>query len=351
MPFIRFSPTSRGAASVRNTERVRNASPDEVRSGLCALLACRWVWWVPSVEYAWKRLLQRLGVDARTRIVAPFGVSQDFAEAARAMGAAVIEVDLDADTGRPRWQAFPRASDGERPPRDIYIVDHRFGFPCPIPHVDPAAAIIEDATAAVGGTVDGHAVGSLADAAVVALGHPPFAHSRGALVALREATAADRLTSHFPSEIPPDDDLMAIGVDLDGLHDWVEGCRAAARVYDSAWRLANLPLRPILPALGTAPTYASYLILVGDPDALAQALDRDGIETRRPLNAGVSSSPRWPGAREFSRRALALPCHPDLDLEDLLYVASAVRAAVTIDGSSAMEGMRAQEPNSPTPSS
>jgi dTDP-4-amino-4,6-dideoxygalactose transaminase len=332
----------------RNTERVRHMSPDDVWSALCALLACRWVWWVPSMEDAWTKVLRSLEVDARTRIVAPFGVSRDFAETARAIGAAVIEVDLDADTGRPRWQAFPRASDGERPPRDIYIVDHRFGFPCPIPHVDPAAAIIEDATGAVGGTVDGHAVGSLADAAVVALGHLPFAHSRGALVALRETTAADRLTSPFPSEM---DQLIALGADVDGLHNWVEGCRAAARVYDSAWRLANLPLRPILPAPGTAPTYASYLVLVDDPEALAQALDRDGIETRRPLDAGVNSSPRWPGACEFSRRALALPCHPDLDLEDLLYVASAVRAAVTLDGSSAMEGMRAQEPNSPTPSS
>jgi hypothetical protein len=97
--------------------------------------------------------------------------------------------------------------------------------------------------------------------------------------------------------------------EADAVADWVEGCRAAAQVYESAWR--GLAIRPasLQPAPNATATYSSYAIAVPDPDALALELARAGVETFRPAGSGL----------------LLLPNHPGLGLGELLYVADVVR--------------------------
>jgi len=122
----------------------------------------------------------------------------------------------------------------------------------------------------------------------------------------------------------------ALEADATDLDDRIDACRAAAGVYDSAFRPLGLPMSVVAPFPETSPTYSTYLVRTHDPDALIDALARKGVEARRPLHARLASAlagPQtvWPGAKAFYSRAVALPCHPDLGLDELLYVADAVR--------------------------
>jgi hypothetical protein len=86
-----------------------------------------------------------------------------------------------------------------------------------------------------------------------------------------------------------------------------EAVRAAAAVYESAFRPLGLLTAPT--ALGSGLPHPAYLVQTRDPSALVAALAVRGIEA----------------CRMSDDHTVALPCHPDLDLDDLLYVADAVR--------------------------
>ena len=192
--------------------------------------------------------------------------------------------------------------------------------------------LLEEATGAIGGTAGGHPVGSLGRAAVTKLGGWPFDRSRGALMATDAADVAARLhaTAGRVPLAPPGSalDEVAIahwgelGADATDLDDRVAACRAAAGVYDSAFRPLDLPMSVVAAPAETAPTYSTYLLHMRDADALIEALAREGIEARRPIHARLLSAP---GATAFYSHAVTLPCHPDLGLDELLYVADAVR--------------------------
>ncbi len=304
------------------------------------ILGCRALWWARSVPAAWRELFDALGVGDTHRVVAPFGVRAAIENAARGLGATFIEADLHPATGRPVWPSR------ERGPRagSVYVLDHRYGLPYPAPSRD--ALTVEDATASVGGSVCGRPVGSLGEAAVVALGGPPFARARGALVVARGADLDRQL------ETRPDLVNLDVGApgewhdlwkDTRAVRDWVEGCRAAARVYTSVWLGAGLPVRGVAPEPDTEPTYSAYVALVPDPDDLRRALAGRGIESRRPLGARAVrrlADPRavgWGGARAFNAAALQLPNHPELGLDDLLYVADAVSVHLRPHGAEGKE--------------
>jgi dTDP-4-amino-4,6-dideoxygalactose transaminase len=122
----------------------------------------------------------------------------------------------------------------------------------------------------------------------------------------------------------------ALEADATDLDDRIDACRAAAGVYDSAFRPLGLPMSVVAPFPETSPTYSTYLVHARDPDGLIHALARKGIEARPVVPTRLSSAladpqTAWPGAKAFYSRAVALPCHPDLGLDELLYVADAVR--------------------------
>jgi dTDP-4-amino-4,6-dideoxygalactose transaminase len=187
--------------------------------------------------------------------------------------------------------------------------------------------LLEDATGAVGATVDGRTVGSLGRAAVVRLGAAPFARSTGALVSSNDGSLVERLQAD-PRYQHPSAAGAGLWADAGLAQEWIEGCRAAAGVYDSVWRGAGLPVRPLEPAPRTEPTYSSYLVSVPDAGALALTLAARGVETCRPLAAPITragtAAVEFPGAVAFHRTALQLPNHPDVGLGELLYVADAV---------------------------
>ena len=210
----------------------------------------------------------------------------------------------------------------------------------PLPQTTNGSLIVEDATEAVGGMAGGRRVGSLGRAAVMGLGAWPFDRSRGALIATNDPDLAARLRPAGDVVlIAPQSSAAGTGAvgawgaletDAAVLEDRIDACRAAAGVYDSAFRPLGLPMTVVKPCVDTSPTYSTYLVQTHDPDALIDALARKGVEARRPVhvrlaNALADPQTAWPGAKAFYSRAVALPCHPDLGLEELLYVADAVR--------------------------
>lgn len=300
----------------------------EVRARLGALLGCRWVWWVSDPDAAWSAVLETCGVGSHSQVLIPIGAAPQIERAVRARRAALVEVDLDPHAGWPQWVPV---LEQRRPGPYVCILDHRHGLPSRPPAHPGDGLVIEDATDAVGGDVSRRPVGSLGSLAVVTLGTPPFARSRGAVIATNQPKQAEALALRPEVGNLPSDASGDLWADLIDVPDWVEGCRAAARVYSSAWRPLGLPLRPVEPAPGTAPTCSGYLVAVPDPDSLHQALAAQGIETRRPLNDRIVRLLHDPagaglaGARAFYERVLQLPNHPGLDMADLLYVADAVR--------------------------
>ncbi|MGH2405766.1 MAG: hypothetical protein ACRDGN_15090, partial [bacterium] len=303
------------------------ASPADVHARLAAVLGCRWTWWAPDAGNAWRILLQAFDVGASHRVHVPVGVAPYLQDQARASGARLVEVDLNESGGTPIWPDPDTRPTGDR---DVFVLDHRFGHPSPLP--PDGGLVLEDATAAAGGSLGGRPVGSLGAAAVLALGEPPFARSKGTLVATDDPQCAERLRGVPVLAEPAPERAGDLSGDLGALDDWNEGCRAAAGVYTSVWRgLPDLPLRPVPASTDAVPTYSAYLIQVADPAALVSDLHRQGIEAERPCDAriegllGGADSRRLAGARAFFRGALRLPNHPDLDVHELLHAADAVR--------------------------
>ncbi|WP_239098409.1 DegT/DnrJ/EryC1/StrS family aminotransferase [Micromonospora qiuiae] len=108
-------------------------------------------------------------------------------------------------------------------------------------------------------------------------------------------------------------------------------------------QLADVPLlspQPVSARVRKAPWMASFL--VGPPgdatsrDALARALDREGVETR-PFFVPITELPAYragqvdhPVARDLGRRGLNLPTYADLTDADLKQIVERIRAAVAI---------------------
>lgn len=279
-------------------------------------------------------MLDAVDIGPSDLVHVPVGAPDHLERAILTARSLPVAIDLDPVSGAPIWPQDP-ASPRDR--RTVCILDHRLGRPMPPP--SNGSLVLEDTTSAVGGAVRGRAVGSLGRAAVMVLGAWPFDRTRGALVSTDSAGVAARLRAvglvPLAPEGPTPDGVAvapwgALEADATDLDDHIDACRAAAGVYDSAFRPLGLPMSVVAPFPETSPTYSTYLVRTHDPDGLIDALARKGIEARRPLHTRFSkmlTGPHtpWPGANAFYSRAVALPCHPNLGVDELLYVADAVR--------------------------
>jgi dTDP-4-amino-4,6-dideoxygalactose transaminase len=282
-------------------------------------------------------VLEAIEIGPRDLVHVPVGAPEHLERAILTAGARLVAIDLDPVSGAPIW---PEDLASSRDTRTMCILDHRFGRPMPPPRTSNGWIVLEDTTGAVGGAVRGRAVGSLGRAAVMVLGAWPFDRTRGALVSTDSADVAARLQAAglvpLAPEGPTPDGVAvapwgALEADATDLDDRIDACRAAAGVYDSAFRPLGLPMSVVAPFPETSPTYSTYLVQTQDAGALIHALAQKGVEARRALDTRLSNAleagpdTAWPGARRFYSRTVALPCHPDLGLDELLYVADAVR--------------------------
>ena len=308
----------------------------ELSRRLNAIFGCRWIWWASAAKDAWVAVLETVDIGLRDLVHVPVGAPEHLEHAILAAGSRPVAVDLDPVSGAPIW---PQDLASSRDTRTVCILDHRLGRPVPPPRTSNGALVLEDTIGAVGGAVSGCAVGSLGRAAVTVLGAWPFDRTRGALVSTDSAGVAARLQAAglvpLAPEGPTRDGVAvapwgALEADAGDLDDRIDACRAAAGVYDSAFRPLGLPMSVVAPFPETSPTYSTYLVQTQDAGALIHALARKGIEARPVVPTRLSSTladpqTAWPGAKAFYSRAVALPCHPNLGLDELLYVADAVR--------------------------
>ena len=296
-------------------------------AALRRLLGCDAIWWLPDLREAWAAVWDVLDIGPRRRVIVPVGAEPAIAETAQARGAAIIKADLDPRSASPVWPA----DHGEIGGRDVFIVDHCFGLPTPPPRPGVGATVIEDATAAVGGSLGGRPVGSLGQVSLVRLGLPPFGRSRGALIAIRDEGWTRVAAATFGPFNATAEVAARLHEEASAVAEWVEGCRAAAQVYESAWRGMTARPATLLHSPGAEPTYSAYPVVVPDPDGLARALAVAGVESRRPINDRLRDlldrpgDDNLPGARALYRHALILPNHPGLGLGELLYVADVIR--------------------------
>lgn len=272
-----------------------------------------------------------LNIGPRYRVVVPVGAEPAIEETAQARGAAIIEADLNPHSASPVWPA----DRGEVGGGDVFIADHRFGLPTPLPSHRVGATVIEDATAAVGGLLGRRPIGSLGQVSLVRLGVPPFGRSRGALIATRDEGWTPVAAATFGPFNATAEVSARLHEEASAVAEWVEGCRAAAQVYESAWR--GMTARPVtlLHSPGAEATYSAYAVAVPDPDGLVRDLAEAGVESCRPINDRLRhlldrpGDDTLPGARALYQQVLTLPNHPGLGLGELLYVADVVRRHLT----------------------
>lgn len=127
-----------------------------------------------------------------------------------------------------------------------------------------------------------------------------------------------------------------LSVKLKHLDRWHEARRRNAAIYDAAF--AGTPVRPPQIAKGNWSIYNQYVIRVGARDRVQQALADKGIGTAVYYPLPLHLQPCFadlgyregdlPETERACRQVLSLPVHPELQAEQVKYVAQQVLGAV-----------------------
>ena len=294
-------------------------------------------------------VLRALGIGPGDDVVVPSLTFYASAEAIALTGARPVWCDVDPAT-------FCVTPDSVRaaltPATKAVMVVHLFGNVAPVAEIEALGVpVLEDAAQAVGSrAAGGRRAGSLGRAATLSffpsknLG--AFGDAGAVVTAddelaervrmLRFHGSRDKQTFELVGHNSRLDELQAalLRLLLPHLDDWCDGRRAAARHYAEAGlgELAGLPQ----PTDGADPAWHLYVIRHPQADALAAALARAGIGSKRyyavPLHRQPAMAPfapagPLPGTDEAARTHLAIPMSPVLERAQADEVVAAVRAA------------------------
>lgn len=284
-----------------------------------------------------------------TVITTPFSFVAT-ANAIRHVGADPVFVDVDPETYTISVEAVEsclRARDGDV---DAIVPVHLFGLPADMNGLCELAssfdvAIVEDACQAHGATVDGEPVGSLGD-----LGCFSFYPSKnmttgeGGMVTTDDEAATERLRrfvdhgrngtgNHVESgyNFRMTSLAAAIGMEqLDRLPAFNATRREHAATLDR--ELAGLPLKTPHVPKDREHVYNQYTVLAEERDALAEYLEKRGVDTGVYYPTPIPNEPAFAEsdgdcrvAADLADRVLSLPVHPGLDEGEVSSVAHAVR--------------------------
>jgi len=294
-------------------------------------------------------------------------------------GADVDFVDIDPRTFNLCADALARklhgASAAGKLPKVIVVV-HMCGQPADMAAIGALARqygvrVIEDASHAIGATLNGTPIGACADSDICIFSFHPvkiITTAEGGMAVTNDPSLArrmERLRSHGitrdPAEMthPPDgpwyyqqielglnyrltEMQAALGLSqLDRLDAFLARRRALAARYDAL--LHGLPLRPQAPLPGAVSAFHLYVVrLMPDPTAPGH---RVVFEALRAAGIGVNLhyipvhlQPFWrargfaegdfPAAEDYYRHAISLPMYPTLSGEQHAQVVAALRDAV-----------------------
>ena len=273
------------------------------------------------------------------------------ANAIRLVGATPVFADVDARTFNLDPDAAQRQIDSLDGDIDAIMPVHLYGLPAAMDRFRELAerydaTLIEDAAQAHGATYRGEPVGSLGDAGCFSF-YPTknMTTGEGGIVVTDRDDVARRLRAFINHGRDPDDgsvhqfvghnfrmtDLAAaIGrAQLDRLPEFVAARREHARILSDG--IDTDSVSTPIEAAYTRHSYHQYTIRTPDRDALADALERAGIDSGVYYPTPIHEQPayddvddQYPVAEELTDEVLSLPVHPSLDTETVEAVATAV---------------------------
>ncbi len=318
---------------------------------------------VGSGTAALQLALLACGIGAGDEVITAPNTDSPTASVISHVGANVVFADIDSDT----FNIDPAAIERTITPRTKAIVPvHLFGNPAPMAEILALAErhrllVIEDATLAVGATIDGQRVGSAGTAGCFS-----FAPSKilggfgdGGIVTTNDDRIAQelRILRNYGHSLDMSGDLWGLlGVDeweivregynerldeiqaailrvkLARLEERIEARRQAASWLDEA--LAELSIRLPSEAPNGRHVFRAYTILLDDRDRVREFLAARGISTRVYYNPPLHLQPAFrhlgyrfgafPAAERTAERMLSLPIYPTMNTRQVDRVAAAL---------------------------
>jgi dTDP-4-amino-4,6-dideoxygalactose transaminase len=273
------------------------------------------------------------------------------------LGAKPVFVDVEPDTFNMDMEKAVRLIESNERIRAVIPVDLYGGCA----DLDPLCAaakekgipVIEDAAQSIGAVYKGRPaglaagvacfsfyptknLGAFGDAGLLTTDDPALA---ARLAALRVHGSTRR---YFHDQVGINSRLDAIQaavllVKLRYLDEWTAGRRAHAAQYARLFAEQGVPVKPMIPAsYQTLHVYNQFVITCDRRDELKQWLAENGIgsEIYYPLSLHLQACFRYlgyqegdfPVSEELTRRILALPIYPELEAEDIEYVADRIAA-------------------------
>ena len=293
-----------------------------------------------------------LGIGAGDQVVLHANGFTADVEAIRYAGAEPVLVDVDAHGYGPDPDAVAQAI---TPRTKAIMAVHMYGSPLHLERLADMAsahglALIEDASHAHGASRDGRKVGSFGrigcfSCGIVknlgAYGDAGFVTTADAEVVARlrllQTHGQEKKNHHvlygFNSRL---DELQAavLRVKLRHLETRNRRRHAIATYYSE--RFASLDLRTPVEGAGEVHVYHQYVVRTSQRDRLQAHLKAAGVETgvhypvplhRQPCFASLGyREGSFPEAEDAARTSLALPVYPELQPDQLEYVAEQIRA-------------------------
>jgi dTDP-4-amino-4,6-dideoxygalactose transaminase len=303
------------------------------------------------------------GIGAGDDVITAPNTDSPTASVISHVGANVVFADINPDT----LNVDPAAIERTITRRTKAIIPvHLFGNPAPMIEILALAErhrllIIEDATLAVGATIDGRRVGSAGTAGCFS-----FAPSKilggfgdGGMVTTNDARIAKelRILRNYGHSLDMNRDLSGLlGVDgweivregynerldeiqaailrvkLARLEDRIEARRRAASRLDEA--LAELSIQLPSEAPNGRHVFRAYTVLLDDRDRAREFLATRGISTRVYYSPPLHLQPAFrhlgyrsgafPAAERTAERMLSLPIYPTMDIHQVDRVAAAL---------------------------
>ena len=294
--------------------------------------------------------LRALGVAPGDEVVVPSFTFFASAEAIASMGARPRFCDVDPATSCVTVESVRAAM---TPRTKAVVAVHLFGNLAPVREIEEqlGVPVVEDAAQASGSVAaDGTRAGNLG-----AVGTFSFYPSKnlgafgdGGAITTSDAALAERVrTLRFHgsvdkvtySEIGYNsrlDELQAaiLRVQLPHLDGWADHRRAAGAWYEEAGLGEHVALPE--PAPGSKPSWGLYVVRTPEPDALGEALGKQGIGARgyyrvpihqQPVFAAEHGDISLPGTEEAAGTHLAIPMSAALSRAQVDEVVAAVAAA------------------------
>ncbi len=300
--------------------------------------------------------LKAIGVEPGDEVLLPANTFIATAEAVSNIGAKPVFVDIE-----PMFYNIDTAKIEEKITlkTKAIIAVHLYGLPAEMDEIMSISRkhdlkVLEDSAQAHGATYRGQKIGSFGDAATfsfypsknlgafgdaggIATNNKETA-DRARLIANHGQAAKNRHTIEGRNSRMDGIQAAVLSVKLPHLESWLEARRANARIYSELLRDTELTL-PVEPE-HSRHTYHLYVVQVPDRDAVQAKLGEAGIETgtHYPIAlpymeayAHLGHQPSdFPVAHSQMSKILSLPMYAELTREQIEYVSSTLKNAVSL---------------------